>query len=185
VLGLVPGKRSYECEVLVTRENVSLSSKGLAELYASDHASLHKNIQIYLLKVVTSLLGAMTRYSSTRTLPVPTCTTATRASPPATGAQFDDQLADRHPDIDIKSSRRLGGNAGMTPCALFLAVSPVALVEQCFEGWRKHAAEHVRRGLNNFDSKPFNSCIALVRKMGLLGLRCRVHHFTPEVSLQP
>jgi hypothetical protein len=73
----------------------------------------------------------------------------------------------------------------MTPCALFLAVSPVALVEPCFEGWRKHTAEHVRRGLNNFGSKPFIRYIALVLKMGLLGLRRRVHHFTPEVSLQP
>jgi hypothetical protein len=33
--GLVPGKRSYECEVLGTRENVSLSSRSLAGLYTS------------------------------------------------------------------------------------------------------------------------------------------------------
>jgi hypothetical protein len=57
----------------------------------------------------------------------------------------------------------------------------MALVQPCFEGWRKHAAKHVRRGLNNLDSKTFISSFALVLTMGLLGLLRRDHHFTPEV----
>jgi hypothetical protein len=60
----------------------------------------------------------------------------------------------------------------------------MALVKPCFQGWRKHAAEHVRRGLN-LDSEIFIRFVALVLKMRLLGLRRRVHHVTPEVSLQP
>jgi hypothetical protein len=38
----------------------------------------------------------------------------------------------------------------ITPCALLLAFFPSALVEPCFEGWRKHASEHDHRGHNNF-----------------------------------
>jgi hypothetical protein len=40
VSGRVPGKRSYECEVLGTRETVTLSSRSLAELYASGSCQL-------------------------------------------------------------------------------------------------------------------------------------------------
>jgi hypothetical protein len=185
VLGLVPGKRSYECEVLGTRENVSLSSKSLAELYASGScqpSQEHSDTSSECRDDSAGSVDEIQQREDTPDADVHNCHSRVTASDWRTVAHFDDQLADRHPAIDIISSGRLRSNVGMTPCALFLAFFPMSHVEPCFEGWRKHAAEHDRRGLSNLDSKMFMRFIALVLRMGLLGLRRRDHHFTPEVK---
>jgi hypothetical protein len=108
VLGLVPGKRSYECEVLVTRENVSLSSKGLAELYASGScqpSQEHSDTSSESCDESAGCDDKVQQHEDTPGADVLNCHSRVPASDWRTVAHFDDQLADRHPAIDIKLSR--------------------------------------------------------------------------------
>jgi hypothetical protein len=73
-------------------------------------------------------------------------------------------------------------NVPKTPCDLFLAFFPIALVEPCFDSWREHAAEHDRKGLSGLKSKMFLIFLAVLVRMGLMRLRRREEYFGAGTS---
>jgi hypothetical protein len=185
VLGIVAGERSYDCEVFVTRDKVMLSSKSLVQLHASESSQPARKHPDTCYESLYQSFGRDDGIQEREDIPdsdVLNCHTLVTASDWRRVDHFDDQLAKRCPTIDIQAPGRLRCNVIRTPCALFLAFFPMALVEACFDGWRKHAADHDRRGLKTLDTKMFLRFVALFLRMGLLGLRRRDHHFTAEVK---
>jgi hypothetical protein len=69
-----------------------------------------------------------------------------------------------------------------TPCDLFLAFFPMLLVEPRLMFWREHATEHGRKGLNSLDELMFLTVVAVVLKMGLIGVWRRDLYFTDAME---
>jgi hypothetical protein len=187
VLGLVPGSRSYECQVLGLPDKVKLSSKSLSILHSSgSHQQAPQRSETSSEEYVGS--GGSEEDDSGADsaadagpvdAPVDASTNfaSTVASDWLPVADFEDQVTTRFPTFDIGESARLRGNVPKTPCDLFLAFFPLELVEPCFEAWRKHAAEHDRLGLGSLDKSMMMRFLALLLKMGAMGLRRRDHYF--------
>jgi len=193
LLGLFPGTRSYECEVLGASCTVKLSSKTLADKDASTsrqqapkHSERNENDDASVSGDESSGLdeegsveeedqGAV---DATRDDFARLC-----AADWQPVAAFDDPLTKQHPDMDVDRQGRLRGHVPKTPCDLLLAFFPMELVEAEFPRWQQHAEEHGRRGLALLDKAMFLRFLALLVKMGLTGLRRReMYWHDPTVS---
>jgi len=184
VLGMVSGTRSYECEVVSTGARVTVSSKSLATLDTSRAPDSTRNT----LNDDSHDTGSDFEEDELRSESpgsdedvavdeLPTTFTDVAAQDWARVQHFDDQMTQRHPNFDRECAGRLRGHPVQSPCALFMAFMPLELIEPRFSHWRMHAAEHDHHGIQALDRPMFLRFLALVIKMGLLGLRRRDHYF--------
>jgi hypothetical protein len=183
VLVLVPGSRSYECQVQGIADQAKLSSKSLGQLHASG------SIQGAPIQSETSF--EISHGSEAGEYEVSSAGTSAEAAPAIEDtdiagivasdwkhvATFTDQIPFRYPTFDSYAQGMLRVNVPKTPCDFFLAFFPIALVEPCFDSWREHAAEHDRKGLSGLDSRLFMILLALLVRMGLMRLRRREEYF--------
>jgi hypothetical protein len=183
VLCLVPGSRSYDCQVQGIADKVKLSSTSLGQLHASGSIQ-GAPIQSETSSEISHGSEAgededSSAGSSAEAAPAieDTDIAGIVASDWKQVAAFTDQIPLRYPTFDSSARGMLRVNVPKTPCDLFLAFFPIALVEPCVDSWREHAAEHDRNGLNGLDSRLLMCFLALLVRMGLMGLRRREEYF--------
>jgi hypothetical protein len=186
VLCLVPGRRSYDCQVQGIADKVS--SKSLGQLHASG------SIQGAPIQSETS--SEIFHGSEAGEDEDSSAGTSAEAAPAIEDtdiagivasdwkqvAAFTDQIPLRYPTFDSSARGMLRVNVPKTPCDLFLAFFPIALVEPCFDSWRGHAAEYDRNGLSGLDSRLFMCFLAPLVRMGLMGLRRREEYLSAGSS---
>jgi hypothetical protein len=185
VLGLLAGRRSYECQVVGIADRVTLSSKRLVNLYQSgsrqnmaqshqdpyeDDANASEAEEEDSDDEEGSVDDAVDR-------PVDDITGVTSQDWESV-THFEDQMTARYPNFDIHNSGRLRVNISRTPGDLFLAFFPMELMEPAFAHWRDHAQKHGRAGLANLSKSVFLKFAVLLLRMGVTGLRRRDHYFS-------
>jgi hypothetical protein len=183
LLRLLPGTRTYECEVVGATCTVKLSSKSLADLDASGSGPRNRHhsnsIEDDDGSVGDEEGSGLDAGGSVEEHDEEAADTARDDIAGVTAADwrplaaFDDQLTQRHPAFDFDNPGRLRSNVPTTPCDLFLAFFPLELVETEFPRWQQHARDNERGGLASLNKAMFMRFLALLVKMGLTGMRRR------------
>jgi hypothetical protein len=189
VLGLLPGSRSYKCEVLGVRGTVKLSSKALAHVHACGSRTREPVNTDTLCESSGSVGDSDSEpsgdYSSSDGEPVaaePSHYSQLTASDWQKVDSFADQCARLHPNIDKNEKGSLRRGVPKTPCDLFLEFFPLELVEGRFDHWVQQAEQSNRRGLSKLDQAMFMKFVSLLMKMSLIGLRRRALYFEEWVG---
>jgi hypothetical protein len=185
VLGLLAGRRSYECQVVGIADRVTLSSKRLVNLYQSGSRQNMAQSHQDPYEDDTNASEAEEEDSDDEEgsvddavdRPVDDITGVTSQDWESV-THFEDQMTARYANFDIHNSGRLRVNISRTPGDLFLAFFPMELMEPAFAHWRDHAQKHGRAGLANLSKSMFLKFVVLLLRMGVTGLRRRDHYFS-------
>jgi hypothetical protein len=181
VLCLLPGTRSYECQVVGVPDKVKLSGKSLGQVHAigsRPQGPRNRDISSDDDGVSGEPEGSV---SSDEDVPEPDAPACLQgydhvcASDWRTVTEFEDQITSHYPNFDIDLAGRMRNFVQKTPCDLFLTFFFSYLVEPRFAYWREHAKQHDRRGL--LDRCMVMIFLALLLRMGLTGLRRREQYF--------
>jgi hypothetical protein len=187
VLGLIPGSKSYKCEVLGVPGTVKLSSRCMTTIHAGGSRT-QAPMSTNNLSETSSDAATCTSESSDgedSACPRPVDTVHTDYSQLTAGDwqkvdKFADQCARLHPNIDKHEKGRLRRDVTTNPCDLFFEFFPLELVEGRFAHWEQHAEHSNRRGLRNLERPLFMKFLSLLLKMSLTGLRRRALYFEEE-----
>jgi hypothetical protein len=141
VLGLLAGRKAYECQVVGIADKVRLSSKRLVNLYRSGSRQSKAQSHQDPYEHGTNASEAEEEDSDDEEGSVedavdrPVDITVVTSQDWESVTHFEDQITARYPNNDIHNSGMLRVNILMTPGDLFLAFFPMEL-EPAFAHWR-------------------------------------------------
>jgi hypothetical protein len=183
-LGLLPGSRSYKCEVVGVPGTVKLSSKALAHVHTCRSRTLEP-VNAEISDGSSGSVGESKSESSSDcgssdgepVNAVQSHYSQLTASEWQTVDTFADQCTRFHPNIDENTRGMLRRDVPKTPCDLFLEFFPLELVKRRFDHWVQHAEQSGRRGLSKLDQAMFMRFFPLLMKMCVSDLRRRELYF--------
>jgi hypothetical protein len=152
VLCLLPGTRSYACQVVGVPDKLKLSGKSLGQVHAIGsrlQAPRNRDTSSDDDGVSGEPEGSV---SSDEDVPEPDAPATAPAclqgydhvcaSDWRTVTEFEDQITSHYPNFDVDLAGRMRNFVQKTPCELFLSFFPPDLVEPRFAYWREHAKQH-------------------------------------------
>jgi hypothetical protein len=161
-LELLPGSRSYKCEVVGVPGTVKLSSKALAHVYD------YRSRTLVPVNIDTSD-GSSGSVGESKSEPSSDCGSSDGEPVDAVQSHFSqltasewqsvdtfaDQCTRAHRILDKESRRMLRRDVPKPPCDMYLEFVPIELVEHRFDQWVQHAEQSGRRGLSKLDQEMF------------------------------